>query len=103
MAKRLVKYAVVNAASDVMGPAPPGFRATWHSKEDLKSQLMQRDVPSDGTLYFWDGVLWLNWDEPEELPGPEVGPLEVKVVRPDYAGKLKCSSNALAILPNLHE
>ena len=87
MARRLVKYAVVNAANDETGPAPPAFRTTWHSKEDLKSQLMQRDVPSDGTLYFWNGEFWLDWNEPEELPGPQVDPMKVKIVHPYYAGK----------------
>ena len=29
------------------------------------------DVPNKGKLYFWDGQLWLMWDDPDNLPGPE--------------------------------
>ena len=88
MTERLVQYAVVDNAEADVGPAAPGFRATWHSKDGLKEKLLSRKtVPLNSDLYFWDGVLWLEWDDETELPGSDQDPLRVKVVR-ESAGVL---------------
>ena len=72
-----------------MGPGAPGFRATWQSKGDLKQQVVDRcDAPNNGTLEFWDGDLWLKWDEPDDLPGPEKDPLRIRIVCPQGASML---------------
>ena len=87
MARRRVQYGIVNASDADVGAGAPGFRASWQSKEDLSKQLMQiSDVPKSGRLYFWDGQLWLRWDDPDDLPGPEADPLRIKVVCPHDAG-----------------
>ncbi len=85
-ARRPVQYGIVDAAdADVAGA--PGFRATWQSKADLKEKLLSTDsVPKGCKLYFWDGLLWLAWDDPDDLPGSEQDPLRIKVVRPQHAG-----------------
>ncbi|KAL0052530.1 hypothetical protein WJX82_003467 [Trebouxia sp. C0006] len=44
------------------------------------------DVPNNGKLYFWDGQLWLRWDDPDDLPGPEGDPLRIKIVTPENTG-----------------
>ena len=91
MARRRVQYGVVNASDADVGAGAPGFRTTWHSKEDLREQLMEiDDVPKDGRLYFWDGELWLRWEAHDDLPGPEEDPVRIKVVRPQNAGTLLC-------------
>lgn len=60
--------------------------------DDLKQQVMQlSDVPNNATLQFWDGELWLWWDNPDDLPGPESDPLRIKIVCPQSAGMLRCS------------
>ena len=75
MARRRVQYGVVNASDADVGAGAPGFRATWQSKDDLRQQVMKiSDVPKNGKLYFWDGQLWLRWDDPDDLPGPEEDP-----------------------------
>ncbi|KAL3148761.1 hypothetical protein ABBQ38_014172 [Trebouxia sp. C0009 RCD-2024] len=82
MTKRPVQYDVVDAPNADVAAAAPGFRAVWLSKDHLRDQLMQRgDVPKDAKLYFWDGELWLSWEDPDDLPGPESDPLRIKVVR----------------------
>ena len=87
MARRSVQYGVVNASDADVGPAAPGFRATWQSKDDLRQQVLKiNDVPKNGKLYFWDGQLWLRWDDPDDLPGPEGDPLRIKIVCPQNAG-----------------
>ena len=75
MAKRRV-HGVVNASDADVGAGAPGFRATRQSKDDLRPQVMKiSDVPNNGKLYFWDGELWLRWDDPDDLPGPKEDPL----------------------------
>ncbi|KAL3131382.1 hypothetical protein ABBQ38_007697 [Trebouxia sp. C0009 RCD-2024] len=87
MTKRPVQYGVVDAPDADVAAAAPGFRAVWLSKDHLRDQLMQRgDVPKDAKLYFWDGELWLSWENPDDLPGPESDPLRIKVVRQQQAG-----------------
>lgn len=87
MARRRVQYGVVNASDADVGAGAPGFRATWQSKDDLRQQVMTiSDVPKNGKLYFWDGQLWLRWEDPDDLPGPEGDPLRIKIVRPQNAG-----------------
>ncbi|KAL3131377.1 hypothetical protein ABBQ38_007692 [Trebouxia sp. C0009 RCD-2024] len=82
MTKRPVQYGVVDAPDADVAAAAPGFRAVWQSKDHLREQLMQRgDVPKDAKLYFWDGQLWLSWEDPDDLPGPKSDPLRIKVVR----------------------
>ncbi len=96
MTSRRVQYGVVNASDADVGAGAPGFRAAWQSKEDLRQQLMKMsDVPISGKLYFWDGQLWLRWDDPDDLPGPEADPLRIKVVCPQNAGTLlsSCASS----------
>ncbi|KAL3135509.1 hypothetical protein ABBQ38_005989 [Trebouxia sp. C0009 RCD-2024] len=89
MARRRVQYGVVDASDADVGGGAPGFRTTWHSKVDLREQLMEiDDVPKDGRLYFWDGELWLRWEALDDLPGTEQDPLRIKVVRPQNAGPL---------------
>lgn len=86
-----MQYGVVDASDADVGAEAPGFRTTWHSKEDLREQLMEiDDVPKDGRLYFWDGELWLRWEALDDLPGPEEDPLRIMVVRPQNAGTLLC-------------
>ncbi|KAL0035618.1 hypothetical protein WJX79_002984 [Trebouxia sp. C0005] len=86
MARRRVQYGVVDASDAEVGAGAPGFRTMWHSKEDLREQLMEiDDVPKAGRLYFWDGELWLRWEALDDLPGPEQDPLRIKVVRPQNA------------------
>lgn len=93
MARRRVQYGIVDASDADVGAGAPGFRTTWHTKEDLREQLMEiDDVPKDGRLYFWDGELWLRWEALDDLPGPEQDPLRIKVVRPQNAGTLLCPS-----------
>ncbi|KAL0035617.1 hypothetical protein WJX79_002984 [Trebouxia sp. C0005] len=88
MARRRVQYGVVDASDAEVGAGAPGFRTMWHSKEDLREQLMEiDDVPKAGRLYFWDGELWLRWEALDDLPGPEQDPLRIKVVRPQNAGQ----------------
>ena len=92
MARRRVQYGVVNASDADVGAGAPGFRATWQSKHDLRQQVMKlSDVPNNGKLYFWDGQLWLRWDDPDDLPGPERDPLRIKIVCPQNAGTLLSS------------
>ncbi|KAL0042934.1 hypothetical protein WJX79_004298 [Trebouxia sp. C0005] len=92
MARRRVQYGVVNASDADVGTGAPGFRATWQSKDDLRQQVMKiSDVPKNGKLYFWDGQLWLRWEDPDDLPGPEGDPLRIKIV---------CPQNAEPKLPN---
>lgn len=92
MARRRVQYGVVNASDADVGAGAPGFRATWQSKDDLRQQVMRiSDVPTNGKLYFWDGQLWLRWDDPDDLPGPEEDPLRIKIVCPPIAGTLLSS------------
>ncbi|KAL0038868.1 hypothetical protein WJX77_000097 [Trebouxia sp. C0004] len=87
MARRRVQYGVVNASDADVGAGAPGFRTTWQSKDDLRQQVMKiSDVPNNGKLYFWDGQLWLRWDDPDDLPGPEGDPLRIKIVCPQNAG-----------------
>ena len=87
MARRRVQYGVVNASDADVGAEAPGFRAAWQSKEDLRQQLTKKiNVPNHGKLYFWDGQLWLRWDDPNGLPGPEEDPLRIKIVCPQNAG-----------------
>ena len=87
MARRRVQYGVVNASDADVGAAAPGFRATWQSKDDLRQQIMKiDDVPNHGKLYFWDGHLWLRWEDPDDLPGPEGDPMRIKIVCPQNAG-----------------
>lgn len=86
MARRGVQYMVVNAPDGDVGPGAPGFRATWQSKADLKRQVLERsDVPNNGTLEFWDVELWLKWDDPDDLPGPEGDPLRIRIGCPQGA------------------
>ena len=49
--------------------------------------MLRQDVPSNGLLYFFDSELWLAWEDPDELPGPQADPLQVKVVRPQHLGE----------------
>ncbi|KAA6425416.1 MAG: hypothetical protein FRX49_04909 [Trebouxia sp. A1-2] len=87
MARRRVQYGVVNASDADVGAGAPGFRATWQSKDDLRQQVLSiSDVPNNGKLYFWDGQLWLRWDDPDDLPGPEGDPLRIKIVCPENTG-----------------
>ena len=87
MARRAVQYGIVTASDADVGDAAPGFRASWQTKEDLRQQLLKiSDVPRNAKLYFWDGQLWLRWDDPDDLPGPEGDPLRIKVVCPQDAG-----------------
>ena len=87
MARRRVQYGVVNASDADVGAGAPGFRTTWQSKDDLRQQVIKMsDVPNNGKLYFWDGELWLRWDDPDDLPGPEGDPLRIKIVCPQNAG-----------------
>ena len=87
MARRSVQYGIVNAPDVDVGAGAPGFRATWQSKDDLRQQVMNiSDVPKNGKLYFWDGQLWLRWDDPDDLPGPEGDPLRIKIVSPENTG-----------------
>ena len=89
MARRTVQYGVVNASNADVGAGAPGFRATWHSPDDLRQQVLKiSDVPNNGKLYFWDGELWLRWDDPDDLPGPEGDPLRIKIVCPVNTGIL---------------
>lgn len=89
MVKRRVQYGVVRASDTDVAAGAPGFGATWQSKDDLRQQLLHMsDVPKNGKLYFWDGQLWLRWDDPNELPGLEGDPLRIKIVCPDNAGRL---------------
>ena len=84
MARRRVQSGIVNASDADVGAGAPGFRATWQSKDDLRQQVMNiSDVPKNGKLYFWDGQLWLRWDDPDDLPGPEGDPLRIKIVSPE--------------------
>ena len=46
------------------------------------------DVPKDCKLYFWDGQLWLRWEDLDDLPGSEHDPLRIKVVRLQLAGEM---------------
>ncbi|DBB02901.1 TPA: hypothetical protein ACH3X1_013504 [Trebouxia sp. C0004] len=88
MAKRRVQYGVVNASDVDVGAGAPGFRATWQSKADLTQQVLKMsDVPNHGKLYFWDGELWLRWDDPDDLPGPEGDPLRIKIVAPERSSE----------------
>lgn len=88
MARRRVQYGVVNASDADVGAGAPGFRATWQSKDDLRQQVLKMsDVPK-GKLYFWDGELWLRWDDPDDLPGPEGDPLRIKIVCSESTGIL---------------
>lgn len=94
MSRRMVQYGVVDAADAEVASGAPGFWAIWQSKADLKETLMSIDeVPKDSKLYFWDGQLWLRWEEEDELPGPEPDPLRIQVVRPQHAGQLVFSQN----------
>ncbi len=89
MNERAVQYGVADAADADVGPAAPGFRASWQSKAELKQRVLaKKNVPKDAELYFWDGQLWLEWEDPTDLPGPEDDPLRIKVVRPQSAGEL---------------
>ena len=87
MSRRRVQYGVVNASDADVGAGAPGFRATWQSKDDLRQQVTEiSDVPNNGKLYFWDGQLWLRWDDPDDLPGPKDDPLRIKIVCPEVSG-----------------
>ncbi len=89
MNERVVQYGLVDAADADVGLAAPGFRAIWQSKAELKQRVLaKKNIPKDAELYFWDGQLWLEWEDPADLPGPEEDPLRIKVVRPRYAGEL---------------
>ncbi len=88
MVQHRVQYGVVSSANAEVPSAAPGFRAKWHSKADLKAQVLSRkNVPQDAELYFWDGELWLEWEDDTALPGPALDPLRVKVVYSQPAGK----------------
>jgi len=50
-------------------------------------------VPRGCELYFWDGLLCLAWDDPDDPPGSEHDPLRIKVVRPQRAGGMVFSSS----------
>lgn len=39
------------------------------------------EVPKDAQLHFWDGKLWIRWEDSQDLPGPERDPLRIKVAR----------------------
>jgi len=94
MARRRVQYGIVDAADADVAAGAPGFRTTWQSKADLKEKLMSiDDVPKDCKLYFWDGQLWLRWEDLDDLPGSEHDPLRIKVVRPQHAGEMVFSQN----------
>ncbi len=106
MARRRVQYGVVDAVDADVTAGAPGFRATWQSKVDLKEKLMSiDDVPKDCKLYFWDGQLWLRWEDLDDLPGSEHDPLRIKVVRPQHAGEMVFSQTcnhvdkALMVVP----
>ncbi len=87
-----MQYGVVDAADADVAAGAPGFRATWQSKDDLKEKLMSiDDVPKDCKLHFWDGQLWLRWEDQNDLPGSEHDPLRIKVVCPQHAGELLVS------------
>lgn len=95
MARRRVQYGVVDASDADIGAAAPGFRATWQSRNDLRQQghpltamwLMKiSDAPSNSKLSFWDGELWLNCENSDDLPAPEEVPLRIKIVCPQNAG-----------------
>ena len=82
----------MDAADAAVAAGAPGSRVTWQSKADLKEKLLSRDsVPKGCTLYFWDGLLWLAWDDLDDLPGSEQDPLRIKVVRPQCAGEMAFS------------
>jgi len=106
MSRRMVQYGVVDAADAEVASGAPGFWAIWQSKADLKETLMSiNDVPKDSKLYFWDGQLWLRWEDEDELPGPEHDPLRIKVVCFHHADELVFSKNfghvaqALMVVP----
>lgn len=81
MARRPVQYGVVNMPAADVPTGAPGFRATWQSNADLRDQLMAIDgMPNNGKVFFWDGQVWLDWDAPDDLPGPDADPLRIKVV-----------------------
>lgn len=87
--RRRVQYGIVDAADADVAAGAPGFRASWQSKADLKETLMSiDDVPKDCKLYFWDGQLWLRWEDLDDLPGSEHDPLRIKVVRLQLAGEM---------------
>ncbi|KAL0052479.1 hypothetical protein WJX82_002834 [Trebouxia sp. C0006] len=73
------------------------FTRTWPSTEAIgvssadswsTHQLRGRLawLEDGGKLYFWDGQLWLRWDDPDDLPGSEEDPLRIKIVCPQNAG-----------------
>ena len=89
MARRMVRYMVVNVRDGDVGPGAPSFRATWQSKDDLKRQVLQRPgVPNNCMLEFWDGQLWLEWNEADDLPGPDRDPLRIRIFCPQGASML---------------
>ncbi|DBA86957.1 TPA: hypothetical protein ACH3X2_000350 [Trebouxia sp. C0005] len=103
MARRRVQYGVVNASDADVGAGAPGFRATWQSKDDLRQQVLSiSDVPNNGKLYFWDGQLWLRWDDPDDLPGPEGDPLRIKIVCPEDTGQQELQHLLRTPLPPLN-
>ena len=100
MARRVVQYMVSNVRDADVGPGAPGFRATWQSKDRLKQQGLERsDVPTNGTLDFWDGQLWIMWDDADDLPGPDRDPLRIRIFCPQGAGmhlpSCACSHNMI--------
>ena len=44
--------------------------------------MKMSDVPKNRKLFFWDGQLWLRWDDFDDLPGPEGEQLRIKIVCP---------------------
>ena len=68
---------------------------TARQMANLKETLMSIDeVPKDSKLYFWDGQLWLRWEDDNELPGSERDPLRIKVVCFHHAGELVFSKKS---------
>ena len=87
-----------------MAAGAPRFRTTWQSKADLEEKLLSiDDVPKDCKLYFWDGQLWLRWEDLDDLPGSEHDPLRIKVVRPQHAGIIALSQNCNCVDKRSHD
>lgn len=84
-----MQYGVVDASDADVAAGAPSFIAVFQSKEGLRGKLMEVDeVPKDARLYFWNGKLWVRWEDSQDLPGPERDPLRIKVVRRQSAGTL---------------
>lgn len=80
---------MVDALDADVAAGAPSFTAVFQSKEELRDKLMEIDeVPKDARLYFWNGKLWVRWEDSQDLPGPERDPLRIKVVRLPSAGTL---------------